>query len=464
MEVGIAELTRQGRYTEAAELCRRQFEMSRSILGPKDTSTLSTMYHLGAINHVAGKFEEAEKIFRQLLPLREEKLGPDKPDTIAVLDAIAETLSSMRKYKEAMKMLDDKLRRCEREFSAEHRLTITTLHNMGQLYMMQGDSHLVISVLLRAPELSERLFGPEHSSTKRIQDDLTKIRGPQDSLALRQMLALKHGLPIPSDPLTGITSMNWSQLRRRYKGMMGLTSCGSEVINGLSLRDAEIMGHDPNPPFHMPSAYSDEDERYDDDEGPGMYLGTNERLVQNNIDHFVNVVVASSQIFRSLVERSIKAWKRLNQKGLAQAIKKHSQVLRGFKSLDDFLNFKDHQYWFFQLRDAFLRQNSFQKWNPDCLDDYIVLPVESTFANDTDCIFLSHYWRGRGNPDPEGLDLKPLQQRLLNGFWGRASYFWVDFTCLPQWSRESPRTPPQDTYFRRVLLSIPKLTRDCGFI
>ncbi|RYP43490.1 hypothetical protein DL768_009907 [Monosporascus sp. mg162] len=441
MEFLIGELTKQGRYTEAAEGGQRLLEKSRSVLGPEHPRTLSTMYHFGAVTHVAGKFEEAEQNFRQLLLLRENVLGQDDPDTIAVLDAISESLSSMRKYKEAMKMLDEELRRCERAFGPEHELTIKTLKNIGQVYMMQGDSHLAISVLLRALELSERLFGSEHSTTSRIQDDLTKIRGPQDSLALRQMLAIKHGLPIPSDPLAGIRSMNRSQLLRRYQNVTGMMSGGPEVINAVTMRLSEEIGRDPQPPIHMPSAYSDGGESNDDD----------------------STVIASSDLFCSLVERSIKAWKGLNQKGLTQAIKQHSQVLRGLKSLDDFLSFRDHQYWFFQLREAFLRQKSFQIWDPDRLDDYIVLPVEGKFANDTDCMFISHYWRGLGHPDPQGLDLQPLQQRLRKGFWGRAAYFWVDFTCLPQWSRISPRTPPQDTYFRRVLLSIPKLVRDCGF-
>ena len=148
---------------------------------------------------------------------------------------------------------------------------------------------------------------------------------------------------------------------------------------------------------------------------------------------------ASSQPFRSLVERSIKAWKGLNQKGLTQAIKQHSQVLRGLESLDDFLSFRDHQYWFFQLRESFMRQKAFQKWDPDRLDDYILLPVEDRFANETDCIFISHYWRARGNPDLQGEDLRPLQQRLRDGFWPRTAYFWVDFTCMPQRERTEPQ-------------------------
>jgi tetratricopeptide (TPR) repeat protein len=168
----------------------------------------------------------------------------------------------------------------------------------------------------------------------------------------------------------------------------------------------------------------------------------------------------SSQPFRSLVEHSIEAWKRVSyRRGKTQAIKKHSQVLRSLDSLDDFLNFRDHQYWFFQLRESFMRQKAFQKWDPDRLDDYILLPVEDRFANEADCIFISHYWRAPGHPDLQGEDLRPLQQRLHDGFWPKAAYFWVDFTCMPQWER----TEPQKQFFTRTLKSIPMLVRDCTF-
>jgi hypothetical protein len=86
-----------------------------------------------------------------------------------------------------------------------------------------------------------------------------------------------------------------------------------------------------------------------------------------------------------------------------------------------------------------MRQKAFQKWDPDRLDDYILLPVEDRFANETDCIFISHYWRARGNPDLQGEDLRPLQQRLRDGFWPSTAYFWVDFTCMPQRERTEPQ-------------------------
>lgn len=170
---------------------------------------------------------------------------------------------------------------------------------------------------------------------------------------------------------------------------------------------------------------------------------------------------ASSQPFRSLVERSIEAWTRTKcRRGKTRTIKIHSQLLRSLETLDNLLSFRDHQYWFCQLREAFMRQEVFQKWNPDRLDEYVLLPIEAGFANEKDCIFLSHYWHAPEHPDHRGEDLRPLQQLLRDGFWSQAAYFWVDFTCLPQ----RKRTNPQQQYFSRALKSIPRLVRDCAFI
>jgi tetratricopeptide (TPR) repeat protein len=229
---------------------------SRSALGPEHPDTLSKMYYFGAVLHADGKFEEAEQNFRQLLSLREKVLGPDHADTIAALDAICESLCSLGKYKESMKILDEELQRCERAFGPEHELTIKTLRNMGNVYRIQGDPQLASSVLLRALELSEKLFGPEHSITLGIRGELSQVRGPRDSLALRQALAAKHGLPIPGDPLAGIQKVNAPQLLGTYQSVCGVVSGGPEVTNVTAMRLSDMTGRPPQPAVTIPSYYT----------------------------------------------------------------------------------------------------------------------------------------------------------------------------------------------------------------
>jgi hypothetical protein len=69
------------------------------------------------------------------------------------------------------------------------------------------------------------------------------------------------------------------------------------------------------------------------------------------------------------------------------------------------------------------------KWDPDRLDEYILLPVEYGFANRKDCFFVSHYWRSRDHPDPKGEDFRLSHKDLSKVEW---SYVWVDWTFMPQ--------------------------------
>jgi len=161
-------------------------------------------------------------------------------------------------------------------------------------------------------------------------------------------------------------------------------------------------------------------------------------------------------VFRSLVERSINAWQSLNYVGTdkADTIIKHVDILKNVSSMDSLL--ETRQFWFFQLRESFMRQALFMKWDPSRLDEYILLPIDYGFANNRDCFFISHYWRTQHHPDPEAEDLCLNRQDIANLEW---SYIWVDWTCMPQ----VPRSESQKRYFKRMLQFIPMIVRDCAF-
>ena len=96
------------------------------------------------------------------------------------------------------------------------------------------------------------------------------------------------------------------------------------------------------------------------------------------------------------------------------------------------------------------------KWDPDRLDEFILLPVEYGFVNKKDCFFVSHYWRNPKHPDPEGEDFRLVHGDLNTADW---AYVWVDWTCLPQF----PLNEMQQRYLDRMLPCIPTIVRNCGF-
>ena len=214
------------------------------------------MYHLGARLHADGRLDDAEKTFRELLGLREEKLGADHPDSIAALDALCETLCGLRRYDEAMELLDEELRLCEKAFGFQHERTIKTLKNTANVYRMKGDPYLAISVLMRALELNEKAFGRKHPSTTAIHDELAKIRGPRDTLGMRQALAAKHGLPIPGDLLANRKSIDMSKFLQKFQSVSGIMSrTNPEVTNATAMRLAKLRGERPRPVLEIPGAF-----------------------------------------------------------------------------------------------------------------------------------------------------------------------------------------------------------------
>lgn len=157
------------------------------------------------------------------------------------------------------------------------------------------------------------------------------------------------------------------------------------------------------------------------------------------------------------MERSINAWQSIRYSGRlhkAGPISDNANVLRNLGSLEAVL--ECGLFWFFQTKKAFERQNRFAKWDPNRLDEYVLLPTDDGFVNNRDCFFISHYWRTPEHPDPEGEDLRLNQTDLEDAEY---SYVWVDWTCMPQ----APRNEPQQKYFKGMLRLVPMVVSNCGF-
>ncbi len=97
------------------------------------------------------------------------------------------------------------------------------------------------------------------------------------------------------------------------------------------------------------------------------------------------------------------------------------------------------------------------KWSSRCLDQYVLLPASVGFVRRTECIFVSHFWRKRDDPDPDGHYLRLAQGELQQQTW---SYIWVDWTCIPQ----DPRSPSEALYFQRALQTMSSIIRNSGFM
>lgn len=173
----------------------------------------------------------------------------------------------------------------------------------------------------------------------------------------------------------------------------------------------------------------------------------------------VSSAPSSPGTWDSLVVRSIEAMEALASAVPGNPKERVIDALQDCSCLDDFLckSLSYIMFWFFQRRDAFLSQETMTKWNRDVLDNYVLLPATFGFVSRKECFFVSHFWRTREHPDPNGEYLRLLQAELQKQEW---SYIWVDWTCIPQ----SPHSRGEEAYFLRSLETMSGIIRNCGFM
>ncbi|KAF2690727.1 hypothetical protein K458DRAFT_473844 [Lentithecium fluviatile CBS 122367] len=131
----------------------------------------------------------------------------------------------------------------------------------------------------------------------------------------------------------------------------------------------------------------------------------------------------------SLVDRSIAAWDEIAADDQTPRRDLPRSMLQGCHSLDDF----------------------------HAQNDYVLLPALPGFVMRSDCFFVSHFWRTQEHPDPDGEYLCLHQAEFEPQTW---SYIWVDWTCMPQ----NPRSSPKEGYFHRCLRTVSAIIRNCGFV
>ena len=113
-------------------------------------------------------------------------------------------------------------------------------------------------------------------------------------------------------------------------------------------------------------------------------------------------------------------------------------------------------FTFFVKKRAILKMSRFVKWEEMNLEDFVIFPLGEGIINNTDFLFFSHFWRTPNHPDPEGVDLKYLQIDLDND---PAHYFWIDYCCVPQTSKNKVCT----AYVEKSLFKIPYLIQNCAW-
>ncbi|WNG62384.1 tetratricopeptide repeat protein [Archangium gephyra] len=157
-EVLAQVLIRQGRFTEAEALLRRQLQAERT----SDLAHGWILHELGLVLERQGKYAEAEALLRQSLSIKKQALGTHHPDYGSSLHEFARVLDSQGKYAEAEALLRQSLSIDEQALGTHHLDYGTSLHELARVLESQGKYAEAEPLLRQALSIYKQALGTHH--------------------------------------------------------------------------------------------------------------------------------------------------------------------------------------------------------------------------------------------------------------------------------------------------------------
>jgi tetratricopeptide (TPR) repeat protein len=97
----VAQLYKQGKYSEATEVAKRALALAEKALGPDHPDVGHSMNNLALLQKSQGRYAEAEPLYRRSLALWEKALGANHPDVGTSLNNLAMLYEDQGRYAEA---------------------------------------------------------------------------------------------------------------------------------------------------------------------------------------------------------------------------------------------------------------------------------------------------------------------------------------------------------------------------
>ena len=155
----------QGKLVEAEAMYSRALQGCEEALGPKHTSTLSTVNNLGLLYADQGKLAEAEAMYSRALQGKEEALGPKHTSTLLTVNNLGLLYAGQGKLAEAEAMYSRALQGYKEALGPKHTSTLATVNNLGLLYADQGKLAEAEAMYSRTLQGYEEALGPQLMSS-----------------------------------------------------------------------------------------------------------------------------------------------------------------------------------------------------------------------------------------------------------------------------------------------------------
>jgi eukaryotic-like serine/threonine-protein kinase len=171
-----AELIRQSRYSQAAEVLSAVMEPASRVLGDADDDVVSLRRELAGVLFEGGDYRAAAPQFRQLAGDLADRLGPDTEQVLHHRMQEATCYALLGDTSRALQQLGDLLDDERRVLGEDHPRTLELRRQIGLLQLGAGRRDAAEQTLSGLLDDLTRLRGNEHAAVADVRDLLTVIR------------------------------------------------------------------------------------------------------------------------------------------------------------------------------------------------------------------------------------------------------------------------------------------------
>ena len=202
------EASARGDFELAEKLYNRSLAISKDLLGPNDTSFVTTLTKLARLYSDQGLYAQAEPLYQRALLILEKTYGPEHPQVAQALDNIAGLYNNIGQYAQAEPLYQRALLILEKTYGPEHPQVAQALNNIAGLYNNLGRYDQAVlfykkSLLIRRkalgpnnPEVLAALnnlaiallsLGQQEPGTARLEEAVTVLRSAVDGYARKAL-------------------------------------------------------------------------------------------------------------------------------------------------------------------------------------------------------------------------------------------------------------------------------------
>jgi CHAT domain-containing protein len=218
-----ADLSAQGRYTEAEPLFKRALEIRERALGPVHPDVASSLNRLAELYNAQGRFAEAGPLLERALAMAEKPGSLNQSDLSQYLNNLGAVYWNQGRRPEAEGLVKRALAVAEKSTGSDYSDLVQSLKNLALFYMMQARYSEAEPLYKRALAILEKALPSDDPAVAQRINDLAGVyfieeRSAEAENLLQRALTIREKAlgadhPAVAQSLDGLASIYWRQGR-----------------------------------------------------------------------------------------------------------------------------------------------------------------------------------------------------------------------------------------------------------